>query len=88
MFKQFWKFIKNIVKTVVDTLKEFVVEVVQNIEGVVILSAASIGVTAVVSRYAMTIVTPSFISTAMVIPVLSVLFIFALTVSMQYRLAI
>lgn len=88
MFRKLWNFCKKVVTTAIKTFKEFVVEIVQNAEATVILCAASIGVSAVVARYAMVTSMPAFLDAPMVIPVLSVMVIIALTMSMQWRLGL
>lgn len=88
MFRRLWNFVKKVVRVTVRTFKDIVKDILDNAEATVILCAASIGVSAVASRYAMVTALPAFIDAPMVIPVLSILFITSLVLSMQWRLAI
>lgn len=74
--------IKNIVKIIFNTIKD----IISNIESVIILSFAAIGLTTILVELPFHYALPAFIDAPMVIPVLSVLIITSLIISMTWRI--
>lgn len=83
------RFFKFIGKVIVNTIKlayNTVKNIVCNIEAVSILSLASIGTAAVLTELPFHYAVPVFLESAMIIPVVSVLFILLLVTIMEVRL--
>lgn len=86
MFRNIFGFIKRVVKNAITAIKSFVKEAVDNVEAVIILSTASVGITALLSELPLYIALPMWVEAPMVVPFLSVMIILGLTYTMQWRL--
>lgn len=71
-------FIKDIVKGAVKVIKKTFIDIFNNVESVIVLGAASIGATAIISELPFMIATPMWIESTMVIPVASIILVLGL----------
>jgi hypothetical protein len=85
MIKRLFKFIKNVAMAALNTLKDFVQDIVQNAESTVILITSAVGVTAILTELPFHYALPAIIDAPLAIPVLSTFIVLGLITLMQYR---
>lgn len=79
------RFAKQVVRTVVKTVKSFIRDCYQHTEAIILLVLASVGLNYLLQQVPMAVAMPFWIEAAMVIPVISVICIQLLTWSATTR---
>jgi len=83
---RFINWLKKVIMSALNSIKNLFVETVQNIESVVILSFSAIGLTTILSEIPFHYALPAFIDAPLIIPVIAVLTILLLITIMQMRI--
>lgn len=86
MVGRIFKFIKNVAIAALNTLKDFVQDIVQNAESTVILITSAVGVTAILTELPFHYALPAIIDAPMVIPFVSTMVVLSLVLLMQWRM--
>jgi hypothetical protein len=82
-----FKFIKNIIKSTISTIKDFIVDIFKNAESVVILSLGAVGCTSILTEIPFHYALPLWIETPLIIPVISVFIVYGLASLMNWRMS-
>jgi hypothetical protein len=78
-------FIKKVFIAAIRTIKNMVIDLLSNLESVIIMSAAAVGISAMLQQIPFHYTLPIWIDAPMFIPVLSVMFIMLLVSIYQWR---
>ena len=88
MIRRILNFLKNMCLSAFRTTKNIVIDMFNNAEAVILLSAASIGFTAILTEIPFHITVPMWIDAPMVLPFMSVLIVLTIVTIMEKRLAL
>lgn len=85
MFNQIFNFIKKTVKATVNSIKDIIIDIIDNAEAVLLLVFASLGLTTLYAELPYITLVSAWMEVSAFIPILSVLTIMILIISMSNR---